>query len=70
MWLKQEEVERLAERAIQKGISISEKNNIINTLFTYRKAAIPAYMKMIESKQVLDSEKQQIYDNIQKINES
>lgn len=70
MWLKQEEVERLPERAIQKGISISEKNNIINTLFTYRKAAIPAYMKMIESKQVLDSEKQQIYDNIQKINES
>jgi Arc/MetJ-type ribon-helix-helix transcriptional regulator len=70
LWLKQEEVDRLAERAIQKGISISEKNNIINTLFTYHHAAIPAYVKMIESKTILDEERQQIYDNIQKINES
>ena len=70
LWLKQEEVDRLAERAIQKGISISEKNNIINTLFTYHHAAIRPYMKMIESKTILDEERQQIYENIQKINES
>ena len=69
LWLNQEEVDRLAERAIQKGVSISEKTNIINTLFTYRKAAIRPYMKMIESKHVLNEERQQIYDNIQKINE-
>jgi hypothetical protein len=68
IWIKQEEVEALSERGIQKGITISERDNIINTLFTYRKAAIPSYMKMVKSKEVLNEQKQQIYENIQKIN--
>ena len=50
------------------GITISERDNIINTLFTYRKASIPSYMKMVKSKEVLNEQKQQIYENIQKIN--
>ena len=33
-----------------------------------RKAAIPSYMKMVKSKEVLNEQKQQIYENIQKIN--
>jgi hypothetical protein len=70
LWIKSEETNRLAERAVQKGISMSERNNIINTLFTYRKVAIPAYMKIIESKEVLDAQKQLIYNNIQKINQT
>ena len=44
IWIKQEEVEALSERGIQKGITISERDNIINTLFTYRKAS---YTKLI-----------------------
>jgi hypothetical protein len=70
LWIKNEEIERLSERGVQKGITMVERNKIIDTLFTYRKPAISGYMKMLESKEVLDAQKQQIYKNIQKINQS
>src|SRR3546814_6252368 len=37
LWIQNDVIERLTQRGVQKDITISERDNIINTLFTYRK---------------------------------